>query len=126
MEGQRLKESEERWGLSADQCLFFDIRPARKALKLVRGKVNNLIQDSIVTLTQRSMHGRRVFSILLTFRLSHLLTLSSSKLPIFSGSLFLLIHLSFQLVAQLQDSVEIKILCQPVDTVTDVAIGVGA
>jgi len=29
---------------------FFDIRPARNALRLVRGKFNNLIQNSMMTL----------------------------------------------------------------------------
>jgi hypothetical protein len=37
------------------------IRPARNALKPVRGKLNNLIHNSMITLTQRTMHGRRVF-----------------------------------------------------------------
>ncbi len=36
--------------------------PARNALKLARGKVNNLVHDSMVTLTQHSLHGRRVNS----------------------------------------------------------------
>jgi hypothetical protein len=42
----------------------FYIRPARNALKLVRVKFNNLIHNSMITLTQRTMHGRRVFEIL--------------------------------------------------------------
>jgi hypothetical protein len=40
-----------------------DVRPARNALKLVRGKFNNLIHNSMITLTQRTMHGRRVFDV---------------------------------------------------------------
>ncbi len=39
------------------------IRPARNALKPVRGKLNNLIHNSMITLTQRTMHGRRVFGV---------------------------------------------------------------
>ena len=40
------------------------VRPARNALKLVRGKLNNLIHHTMLTLTQRTLHGRRVFDIL--------------------------------------------------------------
>jgi hypothetical protein len=40
--------------------------PARNALKLVRGKFNNLIHNSMITLTQRTMHGRRVFDVQLS------------------------------------------------------------
>ncbi len=40
-----------------------DIRPARNALELVRGKFNNFIHNSMFTLTKRTMHGRRVFMI---------------------------------------------------------------
>jgi len=29
----------------------------------VRGKFNNLIHNSMITLTQRTMHGRRVFDV---------------------------------------------------------------
>ena len=43
---------------------IFDIRPARNALKLVRGELNNLIHHTMLTLTQRTLHGRRVFDIL--------------------------------------------------------------
>ena len=46
-----------------DRIHSFDIRPARNALKLVRGKFNNFIHNSKFTLTQRSVHGRRVFII---------------------------------------------------------------
>jgi hypothetical protein len=42
----------------------FIIRPARNALKLVRGKFNNLIHNSMMSLTQCAMHGRRVFAFL--------------------------------------------------------------
>jgi hypothetical protein len=42
---------------------MLDVRPARNALKLVRGKFNNLIHNSMITLTQRTMHGRRVFDV---------------------------------------------------------------
>ncbi len=40
-----------------------DVRPARNALKPVRGKSNNLIHNSMIMLTQRTMHGRRVFDV---------------------------------------------------------------
>ena len=39
------------------------VGPARNALKLVRGKFNNLIHNSMIMLTQRTMHGRRVFDV---------------------------------------------------------------
>ena len=39
----------------------FDVGPARNAFKLVRGKFNNLIHNSMIALTQRTMHGRRAF-----------------------------------------------------------------
>ena len=48
--------------LTAGRIPYFDIRPARNALKLVRGEFNNLIHNSRITLTQRTMHGRRVFA----------------------------------------------------------------
>jgi hypothetical protein len=41
---------------------LFDIRPARNALKPVCGKVNHLIYRSMITPTQRTLHGRRVFA----------------------------------------------------------------
>jgi hypothetical protein len=41
----------------------FGIRPARNALELVRGKSNKLIYNPMITVTQRTMHGRRVFKI---------------------------------------------------------------
>ena len=44
-----------------DRIPSFDIRPARNALKLVRGELNNLIHHTMLTLTQRTLHGRRVF-----------------------------------------------------------------
>lgn len=40
---------------------MLDVRPARNALRLVRDKFNNLIHNSMISLTQRTMHGRRVF-----------------------------------------------------------------
>ena len=40
----------------------FEIRPARNALKLVCGKFNHLIYKSMITPTQNTMHGRRVFA----------------------------------------------------------------
>jgi hypothetical protein len=46
-----------------DTIHSLDIRPARNALKLERDKFNNLIHNSMIILTQRTMHGRRVFSI---------------------------------------------------------------
>jgi len=46
-----------------DRIPSFDIRPARNALKLVRGELNNLIHHTMLTLTQRTLHGRRVFDI---------------------------------------------------------------
>jgi hypothetical protein len=57
------------------------IRPARNALKPVRGKLNNLIHNSMITLTQRTMHGRRVFNVdgfvkspkKANFKISHLM-----------------------------------------------------
>jgi len=42
---------------------MFNVRPARNALKLVRGKFNNLIHNSMIMLTQRTMHGRRVLDV---------------------------------------------------------------
>jgi hypothetical protein len=48
--------------LTASRIHSFDIRPARNALKLVQGKFNNLIHNSMITLAQRTMHGRRVFA----------------------------------------------------------------
>ena len=50
-----------------DRIPSFDIRPARNALKLVRGELNNLIHHTMFTLTQRTLHGRRVFDILRFF-----------------------------------------------------------
>jgi hypothetical protein len=50
-----------------DRIPSFDIRPARNALKLVRGELNNLIHHTMLTLTQRTLHGRRVFDILRFF-----------------------------------------------------------
>ena len=47
-----------------DRIHSFDIRPARNALKLVRGELNNLIHHTMLTLTQRTLHGRRAFDIL--------------------------------------------------------------
>jgi len=47
-----------------DRIPSFDIRPARNALKLVRGELNNLIHHTMLTLTQRTLHGRRAFDIL--------------------------------------------------------------
>jgi hypothetical protein len=44
-----------------------DVGPARNALKLVRGKFNNLIHNSMIMLTQRTMHGRRVFDVPILF-----------------------------------------------------------
>jgi hypothetical protein len=41
---------------------LFDIRAARNALKLVRGKLNNVIHESMIAPTQYAMHGRRVFA----------------------------------------------------------------
>jgi len=46
-----------------DNIQSFDSRPARNALKLVRSKFYNLIHNSMITLTHRTMHGRRVFMI---------------------------------------------------------------
>ena len=40
---------------------MLDVRPARNVLKPVRGKSNNLIHNSMIMLTHRTMHGRRVF-----------------------------------------------------------------
>jgi hypothetical protein len=40
----------------------FIIRPARNALKPVCGKFKRLIYKSMITPTQRTMHGRRVFA----------------------------------------------------------------
>ena len=48
--------------LTAGRIPYFDIRPARNALKLVRGEFNNLIHNSMITPTQWTMHGRRVFA----------------------------------------------------------------
>ena len=42
---------------------MLDVRPARNALKPVRGKSNNLIHNSMIMLTQRTMRGRRVFDV---------------------------------------------------------------
>jgi hypothetical protein len=39
----------------------FVFRTARNALKPVGGKFNHLIYKSVITSTQRTMHGRRVF-----------------------------------------------------------------
>jgi hypothetical protein len=49
--------------LTTGRIQYFDIRPARNALELVRSKFNNLIHNSMITLTQRTMHGRRAFDI---------------------------------------------------------------
>ena len=40
------------------------IRPARNASKLVCGKFKYFIYKSMITLTQRTRHGRRVFAFL--------------------------------------------------------------
>jgi hypothetical protein len=45
------------------QNSMLGVRPARNALKLVRGKSNNLIHNSMIMLTQRIMHGRRMFDV---------------------------------------------------------------
>jgi hypothetical protein len=50
-----------------DRIPSFDIRPARNALKPVRGEFNNLIHHTMLTLTQRTLHGRRVFDILFLY-----------------------------------------------------------
>jgi len=56
------KEGNRRIKLIAERSDII-IRPARNALKPVRGKLNNLIHNSMITLTQRTMHGRRVFDV---------------------------------------------------------------
>jgi hypothetical protein len=58
---QKLTMDRSTQKLTAGRIHLFDVRPARNALKLVRGKFNNLIHNSMITLTQRTMHGRRVF-----------------------------------------------------------------
>jgi hypothetical protein len=45
----------------------FDIRPARNALKPIRGKFSNLIHNALIMLTQHTLHGRRVFAFLKSF-----------------------------------------------------------
>ncbi len=42
---------------------WLDVRPARNALKPVRGKSNDLIHNSTIMLTQRTLHGRRVLDV---------------------------------------------------------------
>jgi diadenosine tetraphosphate (Ap4A) HIT family hydrolase len=42
---------------------MFDVRPARNALKLLRDKFNNSSHNLVIMLTQRTMHGRRVFDV---------------------------------------------------------------
>ena len=42
---------------------MLDVRPARNALKPVRGKSNYLIHNSMIMLIQRTMHGRRVLDV---------------------------------------------------------------
>jgi hypothetical protein len=50
-------------GRSMFDVHLFRVRPARNALKPVWGKSNNLIHNSMIMLTQRTMHGRRVFDV---------------------------------------------------------------
>jgi hypothetical protein len=48
--------------LSPDECLSFDLQPARNALKPVCSKFDHLVYISMITTTQCTMHGRRVLA----------------------------------------------------------------
>jgi hypothetical protein len=72
--------------LTTGRIHLFDVRPARNALKLVQGKFNNLIHNSMITLTQRTMHGRRVFVFYACLRPSQAKVSFSIKLAAFQAS----------------------------------------
>jgi hypothetical protein len=42
---------------------MLDVQPARNALKLVRENLIIVIYNLMIMLTQRTMHGRRVFGV---------------------------------------------------------------